>query len=239
MAADVGLLVLSFDGYADIWPLCADLFNRFWPDRQWPMYWMSNGEGVPSIAKPIVVPRMPRKQWGFAVEEAVVRMPTEFVAIWHEEILPLSTIPNDLFMEGAEHLAANEDVGIVQLTRYYYRDESNPTIGNFKDFPRTTAGYSSAMPAIFRKNVLLHLLKRLRRSNHFEQQSARVLEKDLPHVRSITSCKPMFKLCDNALLSGPWRRCAVKHLTELGIQVNYSVRGICPDECSYMEGINA
>lgn len=236
--SDIGVLVMTFDGYADIWPLCAQLFNRFWPDREWPMYWMSNGAAVPDIATPLVVPGTPRTQWSKPVEMAVRLMPEPYVLAWHEEILPLSPIPNDLFQEGAEILRTTPDVGIVQLTRYYFRTP-NPTIGTFGDYPREAAGFSSAMPAIFRKEILLHLLKELVQSNYFEQQGADVMRRDLPNVRVMTSSKPMFKLCDNALLAGPWRACAVKHLTELGFTIDYSKRGIAPVASDHMEGIPA
>ena len=236
--SDIAVFVPTYDGYADIWPIQAALWQRFWPEREWPVYWMSSGQSVPDIAMPLIAPALPRTEWGYAVEIALNQIREPLILWWFDEIFPLSKIPNDLFLEAAKIMRTNNDIGIVQLTRYYY-SSPNPTIGNFGDIPHETAGFCSAMPAIFRKEIALHLVKELRQSNWFEQQSAAVMLRDFPKVRSLASSKPMFKLCDNALLAGPWRSCAVKHLTELGIKVDFSIRGIAPGASDYMDGVTA
>src|SRR5262245_62297255 len=96
---DVGMIVPSYDGYSDIWPISAELFSRFWPDRQWPMYWMCNQHAVPSIAQPLVRPEIPRDVWGCNIASAVESMPEPFIVFWTEEVLLLSKVPNDLFLE--------------------------------------------------------------------------------------------------------------------------------------------
>lgn len=232
----VGVLVPTHDGYSDLWPIQAELWRRFWPDRSWPVYWMTNGAKVPDLATPLTVPKVQRTDWGKGVEIAAFDIPHDLVVFWFEEIFLLSKVPNDLFLEAAEHMRCNPDVGIVQLTRYYCQPQP-PTMGNFMDYPKDKPGFSSSLPAMFRKDVLLHLLRTLPRSNDFEQQSARVLERDMPAVRSLISCQPMMRICDNALIAGPWKQCAVKHLGELGIDVDFSIRGISPDACDHMEGI--
>ena len=232
---DVGIIIPSYDGYADIWPIAAELFNRYWPDRPYPMYWMCNDAQVPQIAKPLAVPKIAREEWGNNVADAVERMPEPLVLFWVEEIFLLSKVPNDLVAEAAQILNDNLDVGLVALTRYYARP-TVPTIGNFTDHPRSEWGFSSALPAIFRKEVLIHLLRTLPQSNDFEQQSQVIMFQHMPGTRSLVSCKPMFRFCDNALLKGPWRECAVKHMQDNGFVIDFSIRGISPDKCRYMDG---
>jgi hypothetical protein len=235
----VGILVPSYDGYSDIWPISAELFNRYWPDRPWPMYWMTNGWPVPDIATPICRPGVIRQDWGHYIAGALDSVPYPLVLFWVEEIWPLSTVPTRLFIEGAELLKNNADIGIVQLTRYYHRPDV-ATIGHFTDYPRGKAGFSAALPALFRKDILRHLLSELPLSNEFEQQSARILDRDFPTLRSLAPCVPMFTICDNPLLAGVWRECAIKHLGEQGITVDFSKRGISPDRClKYMDGVLA
>ena len=235
---DVGVIVPSFDGYADVWPITADLFARFWPDRQWPMYWMTNGERVPSIAAPILRPRVGRDEWGPDIAEAVESIPEPLIVFWLEEIFPLSKVPNDLFLEAAEILRTTPDVGLVQLTRYYYSPET-PTLGDFADYPAGKPGFSSAMPALFRKEVLLHLLRTLPKSNDFEQQSASVMLRDLPQVRCLASCSPMFRLCDNPVIGERWCECVIPHFKELGLRVDLSKRSMHDNKCLHMEGVPA
>lgn len=237
MSSKVGVIVPTYDGYADIWPIASELFKRFWPDREWPMYWMTNGHPVPDIAKAIVRPRIERVEWGNNIAAAIESMDEDLILFWVEEIFLLSPVPCDLFHEAADLLKSNSDVGAVQLTRYYIQP-CTPTIGSFTDYPRDAQGFSSALPAIFRKEILMHLLRRLPMSNEFEQQSARVMSLDFPRMRSLISCKPMFCFCDNALQAGPWRQCAVKHLNDGGFSgIDFSLRGISPDSCRFMDGV--
>lgn len=235
---DIAIFVPTFDGYSDIWSIQASLWQRFWPERGWPVYWMSSGKEVPAIATALRVRDVPRTQWGYAVEEAILQIKESLILLWFDEIFPLSKIPHDLFLEAAEIIRKTADVGVIQLTRYYF-SSTNPTAGSFGDFPRDLYGFSSAMPAIFRKEILLHLVRELRQSNWFEQQSSIVLQRDFPNVRSLAPSRPMFRLCDNALLAGPWRSCAVKHLTELGLDVDFSIRGVASVASDYMDGVPA
>lgn len=235
---NVGILVPTHDGYSDIWPIAAELFKRFWPDRPWPMYWMSQGRAVPDIAKAIPTQPIQREEWGTNVARALDCIPEPLVLFWVEEIFLLSTVPNDVVMEAAEILNNNPDIGIIQLTRYYIQPE-RATVGHFTDYPRGEQGFSASLPALFRKEILRHLVTTLPKSNDFEQHSVRIMDRDFPSVRSLAPCVPMFRICDNALLAGPWRQCAIQHLNELGFNIDYSLRGISPDVPKYMNGVPA
>lgn len=235
---DVGIIVPSYDGYADVWPIAADLFTRFWADREWPMYWMTNTKPVPEIATAIVRPRVGRDEWGFDIAAAVESISEPLILFWLEEIFPLSKVPNDLFIEAAEILRSHGDVGIIQLTRYYYSPET-PTLGNFGDYPSGKPGFSSCMPALFRKDVLLHLLRTLPKSNDFEQQSYLVMSRDLPKVRCLASCLPTFRLCDNPVIGERWCECVVPHFKELGLTYDLSSRELHDNKCLHMDGIPA
>jgi len=237
-ANDVSVLVPSYDEYSDIWPIAADLFRRFWPDRIWPIFWMTNGEPVPSIAKPVIVPKIERHQWGNGIANALQRIPGDFILFWVEEQLLLSKIPNHALLEGAQHLRNDPDIGVVGLTRYYGHSgyENELAFGYFARYPHNDIAFTNALPALFRRRVLMHLLRTLPKSNEFEQQSHEVIFRDMPNVRALVAAKPMFRFCDNALLGGPWRKCAVKHMQDMGIPVNFSRRGIHPEKCRFMDG---
>lgn len=235
---NLGVLITSYDGYADVWPIAAELLKRFWSDRQWPLYWMTNGKPVPDIAQPIHTPPIPREEWGNNIAAAVACIDAPFIFYWPEEVLLMSAVPTEMVSEAIALMEANPHVGIVQMTRYYWRPD-NPTIGNFRDYQQGQVGFAAALPAIYRKEVLLYLLRALPQSNDFEQQSTRIMASDLPAVRSLAPCKPMFKFCDNALLKGPWRPCGVKHLEDLGFKVDISQRGVAPDGCRFMDGVPA
>lgn len=236
---DVAVVVPSHDRYSDIWPIAAELFKRFWPDRQWPMYWLSNSRPVPEIAKPIYKPAVDRDQWGAYIAEAIKFVPEPFILFWIEELFLLSPVPNNLFLEAAEILRTSPDVGTVHLTRYYTRSNKMPASGNFVDYPSEAVGRCSALPTVFRREILIDLLQSLPKGNEFEQQSADVMRQKFPNMRSLISIKPMFRFCDNPLLAGVWRSCAIKHMNDLGFDIDFGIRGISPDVPQLMDGAPA
>ncbi len=235
---NVGILIPSHDGYSDLWPIAGELFTRFWPDRDWPMYWMTSGAAVPDIANPILRPVVQRTEWGDNIAAAIEQMPEPLILFWVEEILLLSKVPNDVLLEAATIVNANASVAVVNLTRYYAQPD-NPTCGSFADYPRNAQGFVSAMPAIFRRDVLIHLLRTAKNGRDFEVDGKAIIQRDMPEVRSLIPCRPMFRYCDNALLgehNGAWRKCAVKHLTDNGFDMDFNIRGISWYPCDLMDG---
>jgi hypothetical protein len=234
---DAAVLITSYDGYADLWPFAAELFERFWSDRPWPMYWMTNTEIVPWIATPIYQEPVMREHWGLNIADAVDSISEEFVVMWPEEELLLTKVPTDLCIEAVKHLRENPDVGCVNLIRYYLQCDK-PTIGRFTDYPETpwTNRRFAPLPALWRKEVLTTLLRGVPNSRDFEMEGSDWMTRHYPNVRCLTPCVETFNICDNALLKGPWRKCAVGHLLQLGFNPDFTKRGISQDECAWMDG---
>lgn len=237
--SDVAVLVPSYDGYADIWPIAAKLFSRFWPDRTMPMYWMTNGARVPYIARPIVQPQVTPERWGLNIADAVDSIPEPLILYWFEEQFLLSAVPNDLVMEGAELLNTHPDIANVNITRYYanaFGIQYAPTSGRFMEFPKELFGRTAFIPTIIRKDIFTTMLRALTSGRDFEMEASAFVTRHYPAMRSMVPCVSTFRFCDNALLKGPWRQCAVKHLKELGIEVDFARRGISDDVCTWMDG---
>lgn len=235
------IFVPSYDDYADVWPIAADLFERFWPDRPWPIYWMTNGHPIPKIAQAVLAPAMHRDQWGNNIANVLRQICADRILFWVEEQLLLSKVPNDLLLEASNILDTNPDIGIIGLTRYYSQSgfaANQKRLGNF-GYCDYNISFANALPALFRKEVLIHLLRSHSKSNEFEQESHKVMFRDLPFVKALTPVAPTFRFCDNAMINGLWRRCAVKHLEEFKFDVDVYRRGIHPDECRFMDGTPA
>jgi len=235
---DVAVLILSYDGYADIWPIVAELFQRFWPDRTFPMYWMTNGSLVPDIAQPIVQPSVTFEQWGVNVANAVKEIQEPFILYWFEESLLLSPVPNDLVLEGAELIKTHSDIATVNITRYYTNafGVEYANHGRFMDYPQNLFGRAANIPTIIRSDIFTTMLGALTSPRDYELEGSAFVTRHYPAMRSLVPCVPTFRFCDNALLKGPWRKCAVKHLNELGFDVDFARRGISDDVCPWMDG---
>jgi len=200
---------------------------------------MTNGETVPDIAIPICQPPVIPEQWGVNIADAVVSIPEPLILYWFEEELLLSPVPNDLLLEGAELMKSHSDIANVNITRYYgnaFGVDYIPTMGRFREYPRDLSGRLACVPGIIRKDLFITMLRALPASRDFEMQASAFVWRHYPALRSLISCVPTFRFCDNALLKGPWRRCAVKHLHDLGFDIDFARRGISDDVCALMDG---
>jgi hypothetical protein len=225
------ILVPSYDAYADIWPIASACFTRFWPDRSLPMYWMTNGKPVPSIATAITVPAKARQQWGEGIAQALDAIPEEFVLFWIEEVLLLSKVPNDRILQAIQLMKDDPSIQVVNVNRYYYATHGE----GFIEPPNKTWDVM-AMPAIYRKSVLRRLVLENPDPPEFERRSAISFHKLYPEGRALVPGFEMFRFCDNLLIIGRWRKCAVNHFHELEIPVDVDIRGVADDVCGYMNG---
>ncbi len=231
---NTAVLVPSYDKFSDLWPIASTCFERFWPDRTIPMYWMTNGAPVPANTIPVQVPAGERRDWGLGIIRALEQIPADKILFWIEEVLLLSPVNNALVEEAARWLDDSR-VSVVNLTRYYYGEQYRMTHGSFAEVPNKRFAVM-AMPAMFDKFVLIDLLRINPDPPEFERMTAGTFRARYPDQRALVPCEKHFRFCDNLLVFGLWRKCALNHLQELGIAVDPRVRGIYDGDCEYMNG---
>ncbi len=229
---NAAVLVPSYDKYADVWPIAETCFSRFWPDRSIPMYWMTNGLPVPRMATGVCVPARARQQWGEGIAQALDSVPEDLVLFWIEEVLLLSPVPNQRVMEAIRLMNEDPTIQVVNVNRYYYGDAAGD---GFIDAPDKMFDVM-AMPAIYRKSVLKRLVLENPDPPEFERRSAISFHKLYPGGRVLIPGSKMFRFCDNLMIIGRWRKCALNHLQELQIPVDASIRGVADDDCRFMNG---
>lgn len=82
--ARLGVLVLSCDRYADLWPACFESFFRAWPDCPYPVYLASNER---AFEHPRVTSLLsgPDRDWSSSVRRSVAQMPEDRVLFLYDD----------------------------------------------------------------------------------------------------------------------------------------------------------
>jgi len=110
---DIPLLVLSFDGYADIWPVFFAFFRKNWPDCPFPVYLSTNvktyeGPGV------IALPTGPEVTWATRLRRALEALNSDYVLLVLEDFLFYERVDTAEVLRLAR-VALEERVGCLRL----------------------------------------------------------------------------------------------------------------------------
>lgn len=112
--SDVAVLINTWDGYADAWPMMSHSLQKYWPDCPWPIYWMCN-ELEPPMGTPIRISEREIGQklsWGEMMQLALQEMPCGHFLFLHEDYWLVEPVNTDRLLY---HLEAVKLVGLDHL----------------------------------------------------------------------------------------------------------------------------
>lgn len=84
LASDVSAVVLSHDGYADLWPIFFELLFRFWPDLPYPLHLVSNHRTF-SDSRVTPVRVGDDRSWSDTLARALGDIPSRYVLLLLED----------------------------------------------------------------------------------------------------------------------------------------------------------
>jgi hypothetical protein len=155
-ASRIAMLVVSCDRYSDLWEPCFRLLDKYWPERDFDVYLMSNfmdfewpGVKVIKVGEDI--------SYSDNLRAAVAQVPEQWLLLWLEDLLLCAPVRNDRVMSiigaaqrrGAGYLKLSPDMPLS------YESASSDEVGPVPKGVR----YRSAIGASFyRRQTLLRLL---------------------------------------------------------------------------------
>jgi hypothetical protein len=153
---DVSVVVVSCDDYADVWPGFFALLFRFWPDRPYPLYLISNHLAFPDER---IIPLQVGDDlsWSQTLARALERVPSRYVLLMLEDFY--LTAPVDTANILRLH-AAMIDLGAVylRLVAYPKPDIPVPGLPEIGSINKGAMYRTSLQIAIWDRSVLLGLL---------------------------------------------------------------------------------
>jgi len=235
------VLVNSFDGYSDAWPMMEHGLRKFWPDMPFELYWQCNHK-QPPMGTPI---ECDVTTWAFMIREALIRLMFdgfEYFIFMHEDFLLVDRVDNARlthylnmmhdYLLGHIQLVPSWDVMKIGLE---YNFEPTLTIVHAESDYRT-----SNQASIWRTTAYLNIVKRLemqayRSAWDFETHGSR-LSKDItclcisPWVDAeLWPIRYAYRHVDGwdtePIVRGHWTRAAAQYCKQEGIPFEFEVGG--------------
>jgi len=220
LASDVSAVVLSHDGYADLWPTFFELLFRFWPDLPYPLHLVSNHQTF-SDSRVIPVRVGDDRSWSQTLARALDAIPSRYVLLLLE----------DYFLTGPVDTAhiARLHATMVELGAVYLRlapapkpDSPCPGFSHIGFIAKGAPYRSSLQVAFWKRSALLGLLRQDETAWDFELKGSR---------RSDQITDPFLSVYDGYALPyrhtvrrGRWIPGAIRQFAMLGIAFNSTSR---------------
>jgi hypothetical protein len=220
---DVSMVIVSHDRFADVWPGFFTLLFRFWPDRPYPLYLISNHITFPDER---VLPLQVGTDlsWSQTLAGGLERIGTQYVLLMLEDFF--LTAPVD-----TAHLRRLHAT-MVDKAAVYLRLTANPKPQNpYPEQPdigfiAKGAAYRTSLQAAFwDRQVLLDLLQENESAWDFEIKGSR---------RSDRISEPFLSVCEGispiayrqTVRRGKWLPAAIQYFGARGVAIDISRRPV-------------
>ena len=242
MPEDVSIALITGDCLADVWPITKALFDRYWPDRPWPIYWCHTNQPVPEGTIPVACSVWPDYAgWVHNMKVMLDVIHTPFLVNWVEDLWLLGSVRTDLLQECVQAMRENQDIAATSISHYYHETADKPLYNeHIVEFLPGLPIRVAAIPCIWRTEVFKRLLQQFATPALFEQTVANELDSLFPQSRVISPREHAFTICDNAISEGHWKTCAIRHAEKEGLShlLKVDPRGMSPYPSRFPDGNN-
>jgi hypothetical protein len=218
--ADVPVLVVSCDRYADLWYPFFQLFWRRWPDCAGPVYLGTNFEAYNDPR--VQTLRIGRDvAWAASLSTMLEQIKSDYVILMLEDFLLTQRVDNDR-IKRLTAIASAEQLGCLRLYSIFPPATAvahHPELGSF------TPGEDwriTAQAAIWRVETLRKLLVPGFSAWDFELVGS-LMSEFMPD--QIWGVREPALVYDHAIEKGRWRPQGIAICDAAGIEVDFSVRG--------------
>jgi hypothetical protein len=155
-ANGVAMLVVSCDRYADMWEPCFRLLDKYWPDRGFNVYLMTN---FLDFERPGVTVIRVGEDVAYAdnLRKAVAQIPEEWILLWLEDLLLCTPVDNGRVMSiiGA---AQRRKAGYLKLSSDMPLSYDAATTEEVGPLPKGVRYRAAIGASLYHRSTLLRLL---------------------------------------------------------------------------------
>lgn len=208
---DVAFVVLSCDKYADLWPIFFETFFDHWSDCPFQIYLVANQK---KYEHPKVVTLLSGDDldWSSSIRKAILQLKESYVFFFYEDALLNVKVSNDE-LESKVKFFFEHDLDYLRLRPSPLPDERYNNL-----YGRITEGSIyrvSLFASIWKKAMLLDLLKDGENAWEFEMQGTRRSEK---YRKFYATYQPFFS-CLHGVEKGKWINATYKELLRQGYKL--------------------
>lgn len=212
------ILVASSDGYQDLWRPFITLFDRYWADCPYPVYFGSNamsyeGEGI----RPLAVGH--EADWTASFQAMLEAIPHRYVIVLLEDYFLTKPVDTARIAELAR-LLAEEDGACLRLIAVPGAPQPGVHDPHIGELPRGTPYRLSLQAAIWNRETLLSLLEPGESPWELELVgSSRTNTLPQPFLSVVQDSPPVLPYFCTGVVRGVWLRDALTLLRREGIDV--------------------
>ena len=229
--ANVALTVISFDGYADIWDTFFICLNRFWKDRLYKTYLITNN-AEPFYENVSVIKTGQEISWSRRTRNALKEIDAEYILLFLEDYLIDSTVDNEKVNSAIEYMKSNDIdfLRIAPIPKLKSGDEFAVQIDKKQLYG------VNLQAAVWKKSYLLRLLG----DDDFSAWEFEARQKFGSPKRIDGKC---FATNDyvihylNGIIQGKWYIRTVDAFKSMGIDIPLGDRGLMTDKDMKRENI--
>ena len=209
-------VILSFDGYSDIWPIFFECFKRNWR-LDFPTYLVTN-QLKPDFdnVKNICVGR--EKSWSDRTRKAIKEVKSEYIILMLEDYFVTSVLENER-IENLLSFMRNHNADYLRIypfPKMRFKSENNNGI---HQIPDNSLYGVNLQPSIWKRDYLLKVLGKENYSAWEFEARQKNGENTQIKGKNFTIDYKIFNML-NGVLQGKWYPNSVKKLKKIGINVN-------------------
>lgn len=219
---NLSILILSYDGFSDVWPIMLHYFSKHWADCPYDTYLLTNYKTI-NMEGIVCLQVGEDKSWSDNVLNALDKIESEFVLTIFDDFIFSSNVITKEICRYLELAVYNRYDYLHLQPKPKPSEKINNSLGRIKEGALYRV---SLCNTIIKKSVLIDLLRPNENAWEFEYNGSIRSDK---YYHFYASYKQVISYY-NAIEKGRWRREAVNIAEEFGIDTR--IRGICKDRFS-------
>ena len=222
---DLSIVVLSFDGYMDVWPYFFEAYKKFWADCYYPIY-LVNNEAKVEFENVTVINTGKEIDWCDRARNAIKMIDTKYIVLLLDDYLIGEKVGNADIDQTMEFMVNNnvEYLRLINIPRY--RGKEVYSNGFYNIYKNEEYGIN-LQASIWEKDFLLQGLN---------NSSGSAWEFEINYLRQAiaSKCEPFSKCyvnthnildIHNGILKGKWFPNTIRYFQKIGINIDHNERG--------------
>lgn len=228
MINDIAILVVSFDGYSDVWPVFFKCKETYWKDCPYKTYLVTNNKDFDSNC--FVIKIGDEINWCDRLEDALKSIEEKDILLLLEDYL-IGNILDSLEVSKYFDFYKKQNARYMRLIDIPRKHNVKKDTKIYSIFENEEYGIN-LQPAIWNKKYLMSILTEVDGDRSAWEFEISLLKKTTNTSKPIEGCfgtkKNVLKI-HNGILKGKWFKNEVKYFKSRGIIIDTSYRGLLPD----------
>lgn len=225
--SDLAILVVSYDGYSDLWDDFFNLLNKYWADRDYPVY-LANNVKRPRYHNVSVINSRKESQWSTRTRIAIGKIKEPYICLLHEDYFIGNRVDNEKVSE-ALGLMKRDGVKYYKLNNFSkVKTKHYKNIDYLQTIPENLEYGIGLQAAIWDRKYLLDLVGEGDYSA-WKFEVDRIRESEMGKNKPLRGCifdsRNILNIC-HGVVKGKYLPSAIKYFEKQNYYLNTSHRVI-------------